>query len=646
MVQRSCLTALSLLLCVAASSPAADSLDLIPADALGGVACRSIDGLVQKSEKLVKDAEIKLPATPSVLCTSLFTALGIQNGLDRKGGCSLVVVNKKHIGAEIGFGNLEQYLVAALPFSDLDAMAGNFGIDKGKLKPETMTTIMGRRPFGKLCYARGKHLYLGANEKAILSVARGKTVGADLTPARRKALAEADCLCHLGTEVWGDIWKDILRQTEQSFRHVKDGTERQTVQQLMQTLTAVRHVFCTCKLDDGFGCGCVCVFPREGNEAAKKFLTSLRGGEGSSSLKGLPAGNVVAATATRSDGSRNRPIGRVLIELFLRDVLETNRIFGAADRPAILATFNEIWPHLKGTRFALYKTANEQKLGLFSLVGILDVDDADGFLTDLKALAKLGSADGLDLTSEAGKEKTAAEIEQLIKDLGHRRFQKRESATARLLLAGEQVLPYLEKGIQSKDLETSRRAERIKQEMVQAAQARRKELLSGNLGRAVKPSLVFLDKKERLEGFDVYQIAVKLTKRDAATAPQFRQLLGPEWARVRLGVQGKQVVVLVGSDTRLLSTALSNVKDEKSGLSSAAALAGQSKQIDGGRKFEFHVSLAAASALVKAADLEKPGKLPAQAALTTVALTVEEDRVQCDLWMPVPELRAVNRSVR
>ena len=56
----------------------------------------------------------------------------------------------------------------------------------------------------------------------------------------------------------------------------------------------------------------------------------------------------------------------------------------------------------------------------------------------------------------------------------------------------------------------ARRAERIKHEIVQAAEARRKELLSGKLTRAVKPSFVFLDKTEKIEGFEVYNVGHEL----------------------------------------------------------------------------------------------------------------------------------------
>src|SRR5262245_20825154 len=131
MIARWHLAALTLLVCVASTARAVDTLDLIPADALGSFACKSIEGLVKKSEKLVKDVEIKLPDSPAALCRMLFMSLGINAGLDTKGNCSAVVVNEKHVGGKLGFRNLDQYIVLSIPFSDIDAMAGNFDLGKG-----------------------------------------------------------------------------------------------------------------------------------------------------------------------------------------------------------------------------------------------------------------------------------------------------------------------------------------------------------------------------------------------------------------------------------------------------------------------------------------------------------------------------------
>src|SRR5262249_49384705 len=151
-----------------------------------------------------------------------------------------------------------------------------------------------QREFGKLCYVKGKHIYLGNHEKAILSVASGKSISGDLDAARRKWLLESDCLLHLGLGNWGKVWQDGLREASKAdaFQNIKDEADRKIAQEFIQSLAAVRHAFATCKLEGGFGCGCLYVFPKDAKDEVKKFLAALRGGDGASSLAGLPEGNV------------------------------------------------------------------------------------------------------------------------------------------------------------------------------------------------------------------------------------------------------------------------------------------------------------------------------------------------------------------
>jgi hypothetical protein len=350
---------------------------------------------------------------------------------------------------------------------------------------------------------------------------------------------------------------------------------------------------------------------------------------------------VVAAVAARGDGTQNSTIARVFLRPLVEDLLVPQRILGASDRPALVSIFNEVWQRLRGSRVALYKTADASEVGLFSLVGILDTEDAPKFVKELKQLARLGSAEGLDFKTEEGKKATEAELEQLIEDLGHRRFQVREAAEAKLALAGEQVLPYLNRAIKSGDLETRTRAGRLKDKIVQAAEQSRKDLLSGDVIRSIKPSFVFLDKKEKMEGLDVQVIGVKLSRQDAAAVPQLKALLGPDWNRVRLAVHGKQVVVLVGTDVGLFQKAIRNLKEDRPGLVASKLLAGQAKQTDARRKMEVHGSAQLFYALATAADLGKPAKVPAATSLTSLTLTTEADRLQIDFWIPVAEIKAL-----
>lgn len=623
------------------------ALDVIPADATGGIAVRNLDELQKKADKLVKDVGAPDDAKPGPFIALALTSLGITNGLDSERPIAVVLANIKTVDPKAtNLDNLDKCIVGVLPFRDLDSIASNFGFNKGELKP-------GKVQKGKLggfanqdifCYAGERFLYAGLHEKAILSVARGKSVAAELPEARRKFFAGHDVVLCVGAEGWGEMWKEAIKELEKSLEGKQDE-ETQAARGFVQAIRSLRYGIAGVHLDKGVAVNLAGLLAKDTDESVRKFLGTWAG-EGASSLRGLPEGKVVTAFGGRVDGSKSVALARVFFRELSADFLEKGKWLSPADRPGVQSVFAEIWQRLRGGRLALYKTADEQKQGLFSLVGIFDVEDPQKFLDELKLMARLGKAEGIDLTSDEGKKANAADIAALVKDLGHRRFPVRESATAKLLLAGEPVLPYLEEGLKSPDLETRKRAERIKSEIVQAAEARRAALLSGDFARVIKPSFAFLDRTETVGETEVRLVGVGLTKRDAAMVPQFRQLLGPEWNRVRLAFVGKQVVVLVGSDVNLLKSAVRNLKDNKPGLAQAPVLGPQSERTDPARKFELHMSMQLVQALATAADLEKPGKLPASPPLSTFALTTERDRVQLDVWVPLAEIKMLVQAAQ
>ncbi len=641
---RNSLCAILLALAAAGGAAAQGPLDLIPADALGGVAIRDLNDLKKKGDQFIKDTELKFPLRPSELFDQVYQFLGVQGAVDQDGSAAIVLANPKAVGAELNFGTLDKYIVVALPFADRDRIGESMGLKKGELKADKLTETRTGKPFAKFCYARGKTLFLGGHDKAVESVARARGLGGELTAAQRKGFGGADIFLHLGTEAWGEMWKSFLREADQALAGRGEEAERKVVQEFLRALGSVRFGLGAIRIDGGLGVNLVTVFPKDGGEAAKKFLTTLRAGDGASDLKGLPEGRVVAAQAARGDGTQNELLARVFFQFLLEGFLEANKVVSPADRPVFVGIFSEVWRHLRASRFAVYQTADEQKLGLFSLVGILDTEDADKFLEQMRQLARLGDPDALDLKTEAGREATRAELEKLIRDLGSRRFAVREAASTRLALVGEPALPHLEKALKSPDPEVAKRADNLMRDILGAAEARRKELLGKDLTRGVRPTFAFLPKGEEVDGHKVAVVAVKVSKRDAAAVPQLRQLLGPEWNRVRLAVRGKQVVVLVGSDVKLLGAALKNLKEGAPGLAASAALKEFGRRTDPARKIEFHASLQAAVGLIRAADLDKPGAIKAGESLSSVALTVEPDRLELSFWLPSAEFKVVARA--
>jgi hypothetical protein len=210
------------------------------------------------------------------------------------------------------------------------------------------------------------------------------------------------------------------------------------------------------------------------------------------------------------------------------------------------------------------------------------------------------------------------------------------------MLLGEPALPYVEKALTSDDAEVRRRADRIKRRIVAVAEERRKELLSKELPRPVRPTFAF-GKPETLEGSRVELLRVKLAGADAKLAPRLRQLFGPDWNTVRLAPCGKQVAVLYGSDRKLLAQTLKNLKEKRPGLAGAKYLAGFNKHSDPGRTAEFHVSAQTVLALLNADDLRKA---PAAAghAMTSFALTVGPERLQLDVWVPSAEVKVIAKQ--
>jgi hypothetical protein len=276
------------------------------------------------------------------------------------------------------------------------------------------------------------------------------------------------------------------------------------------------------------------------------------------------------------------------------------------------------------------------------VAAVLDTDDAEGFLKELRQLARFGG-DALDLSPETGRKEDVEAVKKLVRDLGDDAFAVRESATTKLALLGEPALPYVEKALTSDDAEVRRRADRIKRRIVAVAEERRKELLSQALPRPVRPTFTFAPKAETLEGSRVEVLRVKLAGADAALAPRLRQLFGPDWNAVRLAPHGKQVAVLFGSDRKLLAETLKNLKDKRPGLAGAKHLAAFGKHSDRGRTAEFHASVQTVLALLNADDLRK-APAAADHAMTSFALTVGPERLQLDVWVPSAEVKVIAKQ--
>jgi hypothetical protein len=617
-------------------------LDLIPRDAAGAVVIRNLAGFQKKTDKLLKAVQPNFPVGAAQVFAMYYQFLGIQGGLDEDNSAAAVLANPKAAGIKGDVSQATERLVVwVLPFSDRDKMAANFGFKAGALLPDRLAKAKAtplRKP--GFCYVHGKHLFLGVDDKAVLSVAQGKSLGADLAGARRRSLNEADLLAHAAPLAWGAEWQKALKNLEAGFDIFADKEEQKVIRLFVQALGEVQHGFLAVRLDDGLGVSGLAVFPKNDDGPARKFLKLLAGGPRSSRLDGLPEGNLLGALAVSGDLTKNPQFATVFLTYLLRNTPQSAKVIAPADRLGFVGVFTEIWLRLQGSRLAVYQNEAERKHGIFGVLAILDTAHPDQFIADMRQLAHIADGKALDLKTKAGREIDGPKIEALIRDLGDRRFRVRHSATTKLRLLGEASLPYLDKAAKSSDLEASLRAKRLKDEILQANAQRRKDLLAKGVPLFAKPRFAFHPRAETRSGCRVDVVTVQLAGKDAAAIPQYKQLFGPDWEKLRLAVQGNHVVALLGSDVRLLDAVLANLKAGKPGLAASPALAAFQRQGHPSRKVEVHISLQRVLSLAMGRSIQPSARAQAGQLLSSASLTLEKDHVQVDYRLSTADLKA------
>lgn len=617
-------------------------LDLVPPEATAGIAIRNLDELKTRGDQFVADAGLQNQFRPSQLFVMGLQFLGINGGIDTKNAAALVLAPPEKGQDGINIPNLDQHFVLILPFSELNALAANFGFEKGQLKPGKMARGKGMN-FGSAFFARGKHLYVGNSEEAVARLLKSKPARDELSPAQVKALNESDLLIHVNPRAIGKEWEFFIDSLRNSFGKKAEPAEQRVVDQFLDTVRQLRYGIGTMRVDKGLGFSLLAVLPKEPRKPVKEFMAALGTATAPSSLKGLPEGQVLAAQANQGDGEKTGFIAKVLFDWVLQNLPADRRLLAAVDQPVVVGIFTEVWSHLKGNRLALYRTKNEHEQGLLSGVGILDTEDGGRFLASLRILARIADGAGLELNpKEAGK--GLVDVDKLIQDLGDVRFRVRESATLKLRLLGEAALSYLGKARKSADLEVARRADQLYGQITQAAAQRRKELLSQDVLGTIRPTFAYIAGAEKRHGHAVDVVRLQLSEKDQPRAKPFmKQLLGPEWHNLRLVAHGKQVLAFFGSDLDLLDQALRNLDKKQSGLEGAPVLQAFRRQANAGRKIEFHLSMETILGMI-AAGAAPPGKQGNNApALSSLGLTVGTNFLQLDVWAPSREVGVIAR---
>ena len=118
-------------------------------------------------------------------------------------------------------------------------------------------------------------------------------------------------------------------------------------------------------------------------------------------------------------------------------------------------------------------------------------------------------------------------------------------------------------------------------------------------------------------------------------------LLGPDWKRVRLVPREDQVVVLLGSNTKLLDTTLANLAADRPGLAADPKNDVYNRPLNRKHTSELHVSTQRFLALKKDKPMEK--RHPHE--LTSLSLTLQPTYFNVEWRLPASEIRTLVKRI-
>src|SRR5262249_31541196 len=153
------------------------------------------------------------------------------------------------------------------------------------------------------------------------------------------------------------------------------------------------------------------------------------------------------------------------------------------------------------------------------------------------------------------------------------------------------------------------------------------------------------EKEETLDGQAVDLLTVEVPKLPPAVQREYQSLLGPDWNKLRMVVQGKKVVGLFGSDVETLRETLKNIRGGDKGLAEHKTVQTGLARLAPERKLELHVSLLNYLPF-NAAPTDKLPAPQAVSTLSSVALTIETDRIQLDLQVPKEDVLWLVKALR
>ena len=379
----------SLVPSAAGAAESHDALKLIPADAWGFVAIRSLEAVDQRAAQLndILGLGIPSPVTPMAL-----GMLNVGDVIDMKRPLCLVMMDAQKFGGAGGPGSAAVLLV---PTSDPKAMIqkltpppppeggeGEDAPDAGEPAAEGIQKIslMGQPSYAAI---KGKYVIVGQSQDCVTNVLKTKkTMDAGFAPARSKALAKSDIYISASLRAVVTAYKDMISMMLPMMTAAVDP-EGKSAQDLISLLMQMGAIDISLGLEkDGLAVSYL-VVPTDGSDL-QKTIKSTENVSGSL-LTMLPKEQYLAALgATSTYNADVAPMGQ---DKMLSTILKSAQVEGVNDA-AIKVIDAECLTLLKSFK-SLAFCVSALPQGAEGLIGItvaVETNDAKAFLASARKL--------------------------------------------------------------------------------------------------------------------------------------------------------------------------------------------------------------------------------------------------------------------
>lgn len=611
------------------STRAQDTTELIPSDGGLAILVRNVAELRTKGDRFLEETKARGIPRLSMLLPQLYQFLNVQGIVDETRPGGVVVVSGKSVGIEQknGFPDIENLLVLVVPFNDAKSLAKHFGRPQNNIEDgEAITVNLGVLGQGTLL-VKGKHFFFSKLDKSAKHAANSKRISKILSKDERSTINNMDVVVQFGTLVWGQVWNDLLKEAGRTLGETQDPREKRMAEKIVKAMNGLRQGIGGLRLEpNGVSVDMLSLWDGEQKEVGE-VLKLLRYGDTPTKLNGLPKGNVVMAESAKGNGVANAMLARVLFKSALQKILGVEEIASKAERPLLIGLFNELWYNLQGNQLAVYQNAKPKEQGQVTALAIVDTKNGMKFYQHMVDLAKLASSG----------EDNAATINQWTMDLVSQDGRVVDLAYLRLRLLGMKSALALKAATKAGDKKLASAAKDLLAEIKTLHDERQQGLRNANVFQFFRPTFTLSEKTEKYGKATGHILTMNLPGNDLGLDRQLELLFGPNWRQVRMVPVGKKVIVMIGSDTSLISQTIDRLENEGKSLANAPMLKEFYKLSNDDRRVEIHLALERLWDMSQRMVDNLTAKEPP--ALSSIGLSVRSDRLQLSIWVPVSEAK-------